>query len=71
MDGSKMTKKDYIKLAETLKYCKPSKIAKPKGFKDRLEAWEGITEQIALTLQEDNSQFNKNKFLTACGYLPE
>lgn len=67
--GEKMTSKDYVVLAQNFKYCKPSKIAKPKGFSHRLEMWQGIVLETCNTLRMENHRFDKQKFLTACGYF--
>jgi hypothetical protein len=64
-----MSSKDYEKLAGTFKFCKPSKIAKPKGFSHRLEMWEGIVLEFCKTLSNENPRFNNEKFLTACGFF--
>ncbi len=61
-----MTKKDYELLANTLNYCKPSQIAKPKGYASRLEAWQGIVVEITDRLAQDNPKFDRSKFLQWC-----
>lgn len=62
-----MTKKDYILIADTLKYCRPCKIAKPKGYEDRMEAWRGTVEELTKRLQAENTRFDRSRFLEACG----
>lgn len=62
-----MTKKDYIIIAGVINYCKPSKIAKPKGYQDRMESWQGVIEVMGRELEKDNSKFNRQKFADACG----
>jgi hypothetical protein len=64
-----MTKKHFILLAEVLKYCKPSQIARPQGFEHRMHAWGIVCEEMARKLKEDNSKFDTNKFYIACGYV--
>ena len=58
-----MSKKDYIKIADTLRYCMPSRIAKPRGYKHRLEMWEGVVMEMCKMLAQDNPAFNKTTFL--------
>jgi len=63
-----MTKKYYIAIASVLKYCRPSKTAKLKGYDDRLMVWEGIVEELAELFHSDNSLFDYARFYQACDY---
>lgn len=58
-----MEKKDYEKIADTLRYCMPSKIAKPRGYNARLEMWEGVVVEMCKMLADENPAFNRTKFL--------
>lgn len=61
-----MTKKDYARIAQALKDNKPEFSA---GLRDILiQSWNNTVETIAMTLQQDNPRFDRNHFLTACGY---
>lgn len=59
-----MSKKDYELLADALNWCKPSKIAKPRGYAHRLEEWQGIVTEITDRLAQDNPRFQRGIFLT-------
>lgn len=58
-----MTKKDYIKIADTLRLTMPSKIAKPRGYAARLEMWEGVVTEMCKMLAQDNPLFDRTRFL--------
>lgn len=64
-----MSKKDYELLAKALKDSKPQKYPL-EG--DRLQValvqWNSTVEIIAFDLANNNIRFNRNKFLSACGY---
>lgn len=62
-----MTKKDYELIARALAYTKPSKIARPNGYEDRLYTWNGVIEVLARDLEFENDRFDINKFYQACG----
>lgn len=62
-----MTKKDYELIARVMEYNMPSKIAKPKGYSDRLEAWTNILNGLIEAFEQSNTKFNRDKFLQACG----
>lgn len=64
-----MTKKDYIKLAQALKDCKPIG-ERGVSLVDTayIQSWENVVNHVALTLKHDNQRFNRNRFLAACGY---
>jgi hypothetical protein len=59
-----MTKKDYIAIAACLKANKPLL----KEHQDAHRTWRRICEDTANLLSRDNSHFDHNKFLEACGY---
>lgn len=71
-----MTKNDYIKLAQALKDSKPIDLStvfvkdSPAVLVSNSEKlqWRNTVEIIAMTLQQDNPRFNRNRFLVACGY---
>lgn len=54
-----MTRKDYIKIAEIL--------SEARGRRDlgRMESLLLVTSRLANMLEEDNSNFNRQKFLVA------
>jgi hypothetical protein len=56
-----MTRKDYIALANALKD------AKPDTFHDPVKIWGIAVANIADVLKADNSNFDRARFLTACG----
>ena len=66
-EGRLMTKKHFKALAGELKYRKPCKIAKPRGYSARLEAWESVVEGVAGVCATFNPRFDRGRFLTACG----
>lgn len=55
-------------LASTMKYCKPSKMAKPKGYTHRLEMWEGAVMYLSERMDEIYKGWDSEAFLTACGF---
>ena len=67
-----MTKKDYIKLAQALKDSRPSMLQHgPNYYNGVIQTWNEVVEHLAATLQFDNPQFNRARFLHACGYTQE
>lgn len=56
-----MTRKDYILIAKAIKR------SKEQACLLELDAIRYTAENIASELQGDNGNFNKEKFLTACG----
>lgn len=56
------------KIAEILRYTKPSKIAKPKGFAHRLEKWESIVLEFA---NELDKSVVRESFLEMCGFFED
>lgn len=61
-----MTRKDYIKLADSFVNCKPSINHEYYGL--LLAQWRACIQSIAYVLQADNSNFDRNRFFDACGY---
>jgi hypothetical protein len=55
-----MTKKDYIKIADSLRDSKPI------GGEMVLLQWEADVYKIMDCLQQDNPKFDKTRFLRAC-----
>ena len=51
-----MTKKDYIKIADTLKECNDRLLIQEGYFQDK------ITELFCRMLKSDNSNFNSTRF---------
>ena len=64
----KMAKKDYIKIAATLKESKPVYDMDENTAYALLKAWNITCENFAYMLAKDNPFFNRTKFLQACGY---
>jgi len=64
-----MSRKDYTKLAQALKDSKPANI---NMLEDSayvaLKQWNITCENMAFMLAQNNPRFNREKFLTACGY---
>lgn len=56
-----MTRKDYVLIARAIKQSKNQAVLL------ELDAIRYTAENIATELQGDNGNFNKEKFLTACG----
>ena len=67
-----MTKQDYIKLAAALKeamlYAKSGDAGEQRDA--AMVAVSYATARIATALQSDNSRFDRDRFLTACGVTP-
>ncbi len=64
-----MTKKNYIAIANIIKNAKISAtthVNKIIGEAENTTA-DYIARELAVIMQEDNDQFNRDKFLTACG----
>jgi hypothetical protein len=53
-----MTRKDYIKIADLLAYHK-SRVC--------LDEWNGLVDAMSNLFASDNSRFDKETFLDACG----
>lgn len=60
----KMTKKDYIKIAATLKENHPT----VDNSMQALSVWNVIVLDFADMLAKDNPLFDRHRFLVACGY---
>ena len=68
-----MTKKDYKLIADTLKECGGYTL-EPKmfGYQETWEAYKmfkSIAFNLSEKLQSENPCFNREKFLTACGFI--
>lgn len=61
-----MTKKDYIKLAETLK--KSSYVLEPGTSIQAFSMFREVCNNLCETLTQDNPAFDRDRFLTACGF---
>jgi hypothetical protein len=62
-----MTKKDYILIAEVIKQCHPVS-SMPKEWRNGCEsAMSYIARHLADEMKKDNSRFNRERFLNACG----
>jgi hypothetical protein len=56
-----MTKKDYIKLATVIRF-------ELFNSDNNNESLRHVAEALAEMLQTDNPRFDRNRFLTACGF---
>lgn len=65
-----MTRKQYKAIAEVLKgakdYADQSKVVEERVFVSATVA--GITDNLATVFKLDNPKFDRDKFLTACGF---
>jgi len=61
-----MNKKDFELVSKILNFCEPSKQEFPRGYKSRLEKWNGIVEIFTQVFSEEFPRFNKEKFEKAC-----
>lgn len=63
----------YMPIAQGLKDSKP--LCAVGGYTQEYHAllvqWNVTAENVAYHLAKNDAKFNRNKFLTACGYLPE
>jgi hypothetical protein len=55
-----MTRKDYVRIADQLRACKPKEQAEHRG-------WEKAVDAVALAFRQDNYRFDKSRFYEACG----
>lgn len=69
-----MTKKTFIALAEVIKLEIPARIdqvmlpyAGPKSLAVRIQLKQAIAEEMADFCQSQNAQFDRERFLAACG----
>ena len=61
-----MTRMQFVAIAETLRNSRPEDTA---GMEDTgYDAWLTIVENMANTLAGFNSNFDRGRFLAACGY---
>ena len=60
-----MTRKDYVKIAQV--FALHMQVAAEMGASDQQETIEDLASEMAYMLQRDNVQFDRDKFLTACG----
>lgn len=60
-----MTRKDYVKIAQV--FALHMQVATEMGASDQQETIEDLASEMAYMLQRDNAQFDRDKFLTACG----
>jgi hypothetical protein len=58
-----MTRKDYVKFAEMVKTMK----AKLKLLSNAHDVLDDMAENMAIIFQDDNPNFNRARFLEACG----
>lgn len=57
-----MTRKHYKIIAEAMAE------SKPHLYPDSMQTWKATVETLAMYLQHNNANFDKDKFLEACGY---
>lgn len=62
-----MSRKHYVAIAKAMAYVKPSQQARPQGFKQRTEAWATTVVALVEVFEKDNPNFDRARFLTACG----
>lgn len=63
-----MQKRHFQLIADVMSYTKPSRQVKPRGYRDRLGQWESVCESLVDSLRATNSNFDRARFLEACGY---
>jgi len=66
LNVNNMTTKDYEAIAFALRFSQPSKIANPKGYKSRNEAWVNTVECVITELERNFDNFKKDKFIKSC-----
>lgn len=59
-----MTKKDYVRLAEAMRFAKPSDLVDWPNA--RMTQWTDDLEAIADALAADNGRFDRERFERAC-----
>ena len=57
-----MTKKDYVLIAEAIKYALENE-------RNDISTVRSVADRIAEKLQDDNPRFDWDRFLTACGFI--
>ena len=55
-----MTRKDYVLIAECLKFCKAKDTRSPEEMRQE------IARTLSDAMREDNARFDQEHFLTAC-----
>ena len=59
------TTKDYVKIAEAIKYCKSISNVKGRDTLDLLKS------ELAVMFKAENKNFNTKLFFEACNYDPK
>jgi hypothetical protein len=63
-----MTRKDYVKIAEALNSARPPhKKSDPNDTREAWETWAMTVDKITDVLAADNDDFDRTRFLRACG----
>lgn len=62
-----MTRKHFKAIAESLKFSKPVRSGSTVDYAGRINQWEHDVSTMADMCFEANDNFDRDKFLTACG----
>lgn len=58
-----MTRKDFIRMAEIMKYCKPWKVVDPRGFNYYFKQWEVVVQELAKDFEKQNPRLKRQLWL--------
>lgn len=62
-----MTRKDYVLIAKVINGAHP--IGSGPTHKPRCETLRNVAEQMAVQLRQDNPNFDRARFIAACGLV--
>ena len=66
-----MTRKHFQAIADSLRDAKPPHMGDPAVYKVKLEQWGRTCERMADTMRGFNPNFDRERFLSACGYYDD
>lgn len=63
-----MTRKHYVKLAESLRFARPDRGEESPAPNPHAAQWQADVRAVADVLAADNGRFDRGRFYRACGF---